>query len=98
MMTETPEYIHLLAALVYYSRMRFTINLLPLIQHAPGLRRVVTVAGGSLEGCIDPTDFPAIRVPFFRLRGHLTTLITLGLEAIARTSPEVSFIHYGPGT
>lgn len=97
-MTETSERVHLLVALVYYSRMRFIVNLTPLIQHAQGLRRVITVAGGSHEGRIDPTDFPALRVPFLRLRGHITTLITLGLEAISRTAPEVRLINYGPGT
>ena len=94
----TSEDLHLLAALVYYSRLRFITNLLPLIQRAPSLRRIVTVGGGTLEGPIDPTDFPALRVPLLKIRGHLTTLITLGLEAIARAAPEVSFAHDYPGT
>jgi hypothetical protein len=84
--------------LIYYSRLRFTTNLLPLIKKAPSLRRIVTVGGGTLEGPIDPTDFPALRVPLLKIRGHLTTLITLGLEAIAETAPEVSFVHDYPGT
>jgi hypothetical protein len=69
-----------------------------LIKQAPSLRRIVAVGGGTLEGPIDPTDFPALRVPLLKLRGHLTTLITLGLEAVARTAPEVSFVHDYPGT
>jgi len=32
------------------------------------------------------------------LRGHLCSLITLGLEAVAETGPEVSFVHDYPGT
>jgi hypothetical protein len=95
---ETSEHLHLLAALVYYSRLRFITNLLPLIRQAPSLRRIVTVGGGTLEGPIDPTDFPALRVPLLKLRGHLITLITLGLEAVERTAPEVSFVHDYPGT
>lgn len=95
---ETSEHIHLLAALTYYSRLRFIVNLLPLIQKAPSLRRIVTVAGGGLEGPLDRTDFPALRVPLLKIRKHLTTLISLGLEAVARTAPEVSFIHDYPGT
>jgi hypothetical protein len=71
---------------------------MPLIKHAPSLRRVVTVGGGTLEGPIDPTDFPALRVPLLQIRKHLTTLITLGLEAVARTAPEISFVHDYPGT
>lgn len=73
-------------------------NLLPLIQHASGLRRIVTVGGGGQEGPIDDTDFPALHVPFTRFRGHLCTLVTLGVEAVARTAPQVSFIHDYPGT
>lgn len=95
---ETSEHVHLLAALNYYSRLRFIANLLPLLKHAPSLRRIVTVAGGSKEGVIDPTDFPALSVPLSELRGHLSTLITLGLEAVSKTAPEVSFIHDYPGT
>ena len=32
------------------------------------------------------------------LRGHLCSLVTLGLEAVARTAPTVSFVHDYPGT
>lgn len=96
--TETSEDLHLLAAVNYYSRTRFITNLLPLLQNAPVLRRIVTVAGGSCEGPIDPEDFPALRVPLPDIRGHLTTLITLGLEAVAASHPEVSFVHDYPGT
>lgn len=39
-----------------------------------------------------------MRVPLPQLRGHLTTLITLGLETIAKTALEVSFVHDYPGT
>lgn len=95
---ETSEQLHLLAALNYYSRMRFITNLLPLVQHASYLRRVVTVGGGGQEGPLDHDDFPGLRVPLPELRGHLITLITLGLEAIAKTAPGVSFVHDYPGT
>ena len=58
----------------------------------------MTVGGGGKEGLLDVTDFPALRVPLPQLRGHLTTLITLGLEAVAKTATDVSFIHDYPGT
>ncbi|TVY82123.1 Oxidoreductase andH [Lachnellula suecica] len=96
--SETSEHVHLLAALNYYSRIRFITNLLPLLQASTSLRRVVTVGGGSKEGPLDETDFPALRVPLPELRGHLTTLITLGLEAVAEDAPGVSFVHDYPGT
>jgi hypothetical protein len=96
--TETSEHVHLLAALNYYSRLRFITNLLPLLRNASTLRRVVTVGGGGKEGPLDVTDFPALRVPLPQLRGHLTTLITLGLEAVTKTASDVSFIHDYPGS
>jgi hypothetical protein len=97
-MTETSEGIHLLAAINYYSRLRFITNLLPLIKSATSLRRVVVVAGGTKEGPIDATDFPALRIPLTRFRGHLCSMITLSLEAVAIDAPEVSFVHDYPGT
>jgi hypothetical protein len=87
-----------LAALNYYCRVRFIQNLLPLVQQAPGLRRVVTVGGGGHEGNLDPDDFQALRVPVPDLREYLTTLVTLGLENVARDAPEVSIVHNYPGT
>ena len=47
---------------------------------------------------LDPSDFQALRVPLAAIRGHLFTLITLGLESVAKTAPNVSFIHDYPGT
>jgi hypothetical protein len=88
----------LLSALNYYSRIRFITNLLPLLQYAPDLRRVVFVAGGSKEGPLDPTDFQALRIPLASIRGHLTSLVSLGLETVAKSAPDVSFIHDYPGT
>ncbi|KAH6656284.1 hypothetical protein BKA67DRAFT_551468 [Truncatella angustata] len=96
--TETTEGLHLLAALNYYSRLRFVTNLLPLLQQAINLRRVVSVGGGTLEGPLDASDFQALRVPASELRGHLSTLITLGLEAVAKEATSVSFVHDYPGT
>jgi hypothetical protein len=51
-----------------------------------------------MEGLLDPTDFPALRVPLPGLRGHLSTLISLGVEHVATTAPEVSFVHDYPGS
>ena len=72
-------------------------NLLPLIRRAPNLRRVITVGKGGFEGQLDPSDFPASRVPLRAFRGHICTLVTLGLESVAKTAPEISFIHDDPG-
>ncbi|KAI1421650.1 NAD(P)-binding protein [Xylaria sp. FL1777] len=95
---KTAEDLHLLAALNYYARIRFITNLLPLIRQAQSLRRVVIVAGGGHEAELDRTDFPALKIPAEKLRGHLTSLVTLGLEAVAQTAPDVSFVHDYPGS
>ncbi|PGH06272.1 hypothetical protein GX51_02469 [Blastomyces parvus] len=96
--SETPEGIHLLAALTYYARMRFITNMLPLLQSGTSLRRVVSVAGGTHEGLLHPTDFPALRIPLKELRGHLASLVTLGLEAVSKMATDVSFVHCHPGS
>ena len=86
-----------MTALSYYSRTRFMTNLVPLLQCASVLRRVVTVGKCGFEGQLNPSDFPATRVPLRAMRGHICTLMTLGLESVARTAPEVSFVHDDPG-
>lgn len=96
--TETSEKLHLIAALNYYSRIRIITNLLPLLQRASSLRRIVTVGGGSKEGKLDLSDLQANKVPLTDIRGHLTSLVTLGLEAVARTVPDISIVHDYPGT
>lgn len=82
----------------YYSRIRIIQNLIPLIEQAPSLRRIVSVGGGGHEGNLDTADFQALNVPKGNLREHLSTLATLGLQAVARSSPEVSIVHDYPGT
>jgi hypothetical protein len=77
--------------------MRFVVNLLPLLSQATSLRRVVTVFAGSKEGKIFTDDFSAKNLAFTSVRGHVTSMITLGFEAIAKTAPDVSFIHDYPG-
>lgn len=55
------------------------------------------MAAGGKEGSIDVNDFEGWNISLFKARGHLTSLVTLSLEAIAQTAPEVSFIHDYPG-
>ncbi|KAI1748264.1 NAD(P)-binding protein [Xylaria castorea] len=98
--SKTADDLHLLAALNYYARIRFITNLLHLVQRASALRRVVTVGGGGHESGLDTSDFQALRVSSTpeKLRGPLTSLVTLGLEAVAQAAPDVSFIHDFPGS
>ncbi|KAK9459481.1 uncharacterized protein V1516DRAFT_680016 [Lipomyces oligophaga] len=95
--TVTAEKLTAMQALSYYSRMRFIVNLLPLLQCAPSLRRVITVLAGTKEGPINPADIAGKKVAPWKARGHLVSMMTLTLEKIASQAPTVSFIHDYPG-
>ncbi|KAI4134253.1 MAG: hypothetical protein LQ347_001687 [Umbilicaria vellea] len=95
--TETAEGLHYASALVTYSRTRFIVNLLPLLQQATALRRVITVLAAGKEGPVDTSDFQGRKVPMLAQRGHGTSLVTLSLEALAKKAPDVTFIHNFPG-
>lgn len=82
---------------MYYSRTRFIVNLLPQLRQATSLRRVVTVAAGGKEGTVFSANLQANKLGGFTFRGHVTSMITLSLEAIAKQAPEVSFVHVYPG-
>ncbi len=97
MYTETTEGLHSALALAYYSRTRFIVNLLPLLQQASSLRRVVTVFVAGKEGPIDTSDLQGWKIPMRSARGHAGSLVTVSLEAIAKTAPDVTFIHDFPG-
>lgn len=71
---------------------------MPLVAQAPFFRRIVSVGGGGHEGSLDTADFQALKVPMENLREHLSTLVTLGLQAVARSSPDVSIVHDYPGS
>ncbi|KAI1119921.1 hypothetical protein F5Y10DRAFT_145869 [Nemania abortiva] len=94
---QTEEGLNYPTALVYYSRMRFIVNLLPQLRQASSLRRAITVAAGGKEGQIYPNDFQANNLNALSFRGHMTSMITLALENLAKQAPEVSFIHSYPG-
>src|ERR1700760_2414549 len=83
-------------ALNYYTRFRFIINLKPLLENATSLRRVVVVAVGGKEGKVDLNDIQGWNLPIWSARGHLASLITLGLEMVHKEMPSVSLIHDFP--
>ncbi|MCJ1477738.1 hypothetical protein MMC13_006411 [Lambiella insularis] len=95
--TKTSEGLHYASVLVHYSRARFILNLLPLLQQATALRRVVSVFTGGKEGPVDTTDLQGWNVPMLAQRGHASSLVTLSLEVFAKKAPNVSFIHGFPG-
>ncbi|EON64514.1 hypothetical protein W97_03747 [Coniosporium apollinis CBS 100218] len=98
----TPEGLHLLLAPAYYGRILMASNLLPLLTRAsqatsPSLSRVISVAAGTSEGHFYPADIPALTLGFRAIKGHLCTLMTLALSALAKQAPGVSFVHTNPG-
>lgn len=97
MVIDTSEGLHIILAVGYYARARFTINLLPLLRQATGLRRVVTVLAGGRDGPIYTDDFQARNMSLFSLRGQVVSMTDMILEKLAEQAPEVSFVHDYPG-
>jgi hypothetical protein len=79
------------------SRNRFVVNLLPLLQKATAIRRVVSVLTGGKEGPVDINDIQARNVSLLTARAHRSSLATLSMEILAKKAPEVTFIHNFPG-
>ncbi|KAK3356753.1 hypothetical protein B0T25DRAFT_497447 [Lasiosphaeria hispida] len=96
---DTEEGLNHPIAVALYARLRFIVNLLPSLQNANGIRRVVTVFAGTKEGAVDKTDFQGRNISFLtsKGRGQFSSMMTLALEAIAQGAPTVSFIHVYPG-
>lgn len=96
---DTEEGLNYPAVVAYYARLRFIVNLLPLLRNATGLRCVVTVLAGTKENSIDMNDFQGRHLPMLspRGRGYFSSLMTLALEAVVQSAPNVSFVHNYPG-
>lgn len=86
-------------ALSYYSRMRLTTNLLPLLRQSPRPRILSVVNGGrekqmrdddiGLENAQNFTSCAAIN--------HTTTMMTLAIEYLAENDKRITFMHAFPG-
>lgn len=73
------------------------MNLLPLLERATDLRRVVTVLGGGKEGPIVADQLGGVGLSMMSARAHISSMVTIALEEIAKKSRGVSFIHDFPG-
>lgn len=75
-------------------------NLLPLLQRAKSLRRVVSAFTGAHEGKVYEEDWQGTKgkVPMTAARGHIATIMTLGLAKLAQDAPRVTFVHNFPGS
>ncbi|KAF2255160.1 hypothetical protein BU26DRAFT_559780 [Trematosphaeria pertusa] len=97
---ETEEGLNAAASLILHSRTRFALNLLPLLQAAPILRRVLSISFGTKEGPMPINDLQMRNVPagqLLKFRGQAASGVTLSLEQVAKRAPGVSFIHDFPG-
>ncbi|KAL1841096.1 hypothetical protein VTJ49DRAFT_7427 [Mycothermus thermophilus] len=97
--SETAESLYYPTAMAYYSRVRFIVNLLPLLQRAPALRRVVSVYGGGCEGQLCLGDLQGRSLPTvlssttstplgLDLRSHTSSMMTLAFESLALEAPD----------
>ena len=97
---ETAEGIEITQSLEYYSRMLFTMLLLPLM-HQSSAPRVVSVLAGGLERPSMNLDDIDLRKPgnfnMMRARFQNTNLNSIGMDKIACDNPHVTFIHSWPG-
>lgn len=84
----------------YFGRLRMALNLLPLLQRATGPRRVVSSFAATKEGSLYEDDWQGTKgkIPMTGARGHASAMMTLGLGALAKGAPDVSFIHAFPGS
>lgn len=101
MNADTAEGLNLAGALPIYSRNRFAVNLLPLLQRATGLRRVVSCFTATKEGPVFSDDWQVRSLhkgaSLLSVRGHAATMVTLSLETLAKKAPDVAFVHNFPG-
>ena len=91
----------MLMSLLYYSRMRFITQLLPLLTASPLPAHVVSVFGPGREAKLYQDDL-SLRDPahfgFMTLGSHAAYFKTMYMEHLAATYPEkLSLCHYYPG-
>ncbi len=98
--TESLEGLDKLTSIRYYARMRFLLDLLPLLNAAPSAR-VVSVAGAGLEGELWPEDFALKEKDHYsvsKAAGAAASMTTLFLEQMRKENPKMVFVHLYPGT
>ncbi|KAF2155746.1 hypothetical protein K461DRAFT_310371 [Myriangium duriaei CBS 260.36] len=99
--TETREGIDRTMSLIYYSRMRCVVNLLPLLTASTTPAHVVTIFGPGLEADFHGDDLSlreAKNQGIVNMRSHVVHMTTLFGEALVKQHPgKLSFCHSYPG-
>ncbi|RDL31189.1 Uncharacterized protein BP5553_09978 [Venustampulla echinocandica] len=95
----TKEGLEMCFAISYYSRMRLTWNLLPLLRQSPR-PRVLTVLNGGREQPMRDEDL-GLEIPHhwatLAAINHTTTMTSLAFEHLAENDKRITFVHAFPG-
>ena len=87
-------------SLIYYSRIRFIIKLMPLLLAAPQSAHVVSVYAAGLEAKLFREDL-SLRNPKhysqINVRSHNAYMTTMAFEHLAKQYQQLSFVHVFPG-
>jgi hypothetical protein len=88
-------------SLMYYSRMRMIVKLLPLLLKSSLPAKVVSVYAAGMEAKLFPEDL-SLRDPkhysYAQARSHMVYMHTLFLETLAEQNPgKLSLVHIFPG-
>ena len=97
--TETVEGLDRITSVRYYARIRFLINLLPLLNAAPSAR-VVSILAAGMEGPLWPEDFALKKKEhygFGKAAGAAASMNTLFFEEMRKQNPKIVFVHLYPG-
>ncbi|KAI5468177.1 hypothetical protein BGZ63DRAFT_410904 [Mariannaea sp. PMI_226] len=98
--TETTEGVEISQSLRYYTRILFTLELLPLLNQAENPRVVSVGAGGLESAAIDVADLD-LKKPgsFGPVNAHILSagMNTMALEKLANDNSHITFIHSTPG-
>ena len=99
--SETDEGLDTFMSLLYYSRLKFTTLLLPLLLSSSLPAHVISVFGPGRDTTLIPTDL-SLRSPqnygFMVSGSHAAYLTTFFMEHLAAQNPgKLALIHYFPG-
>ena len=88
-------------SLLYYSRMRCIMQLLPLLLASQLPAHIISVFGAGLEGDKLFMDDLSLQKPgnfsFVNFRSHVVAMKTLFMERLAKQHPQLSLTHVYPG-
>ena len=98
---ETEEGVEIAQSLEYYSRVLFTMHLLPLLNQAEA-PKVISVLAGGMERTtsIDLDDLDLKKPGNFggvKAQTQYLAMNTMALDKLANGNPKVTFIHSWPG-